>query len=80
MMITFIYLNKLKLFFLNRKNKLKKILLALSNEFPKLGYIQGLNYLAGVILFKCKHTFESYNIFKTFLFKHKIADLYLNNF
>lgn len=68
-----------KFFMLNEtKNKMKRILNAFSFYKPKIGYVQGINYIVSLLLFHFNEMETFYMLISIFN-KLKISDIYTNN-
>jgi len=63
-----------------RQNSLLKVLIALSNAIPKVGYVQGLNSIAAVFLAHNITDSEAYWILKYIFKKKHFDDAMLDNF
>jgi len=63
-----------------RQNSLLKVLIALSNAVPKVGYVQGLNSIAAVFLAHNITDSEAYWIMKYIFKKKHFDDAMVDNF
>lgn len=72
----FIFSNSL--FF--RKTYLYQVLIAIANTYKEVGYVQGLNYIAGLLLMKYKSACLTFNLI-SFIFEDlKLIDLMKKSF
>lgn len=59
---------------------LVRILNAVSNHMPDLGYVQGMNFIAASLLLIICNEEDTFYLMVQILKKYKLKDMYLNNF
>ena len=57
-----------------------RILNAVANQMPDLGYVQGMNFIAASLLLILCNEEDTFYMMIQLLKKYKLKDMYLNNF
>lgn len=59
---------------------MSNILLGIANKYSKIGYVQGMNFIAGLLLLKTNDPFLSFLLFDNLLGKLSMDKLFITNF
>ena len=57
-----------------------RILNAIANHIPELGYVQGMNFIAASLLLIICDEENTFYVMVSLLEKYKLKDMYLDNF